>query len=428
MQNVTYLAWADSPQTIDGLGSWSVDSMSLDGASGVELVSLANVTASLVPLLGVAPVLGTNFTDADERTEDKVILSYAFWQERFGAAPDVLGKRLVLGGKARTIIGVMPRGFDFPTRDVRMWLTDHVPQFVERETRGTTVSISMRFTLHNALARLKLGVTSEQAASEAVARGRGHSPVTDICQNPQRRFRRDGVPQITVTPMLDWLVKDVKPALWILVAAAILLFAAASGNVANMQLARATSRQREIAIRSAIGAGGGRLTRQLFVETSIIAIISGAFGLGLTLVLMRVLPTLMPEDFPRVHDIAVDGRVLLVVTALTIAVSVVISLLPVRMARRVNLTSTLAEDGAAPVGQSLRSPAARSRALIITSQVAIAALLLVGAALLSQSFLKLIYIDRGYQPANLLTARITHIAHGLPAALGPLSTKKSSTD
>jgi putative ABC transport system permease protein len=328
-----------------------------------------------------------------------------------------LGQRLTLAGKPRTIVGVMPREFAFPSPETRLWLAERIRSaFLSArdpgprgETRGLTIG------LYNAVARLKPAVTPEQAASEALARTKAVSPILE-----NGGFAAFANPKVAVVPMLEWLVKDVKPALWMLLTAGVLLFAAAIGNVANMQLVRASSRQREIAIRAAIGAGSGRLVRQLFVETSLIAAIGSAIGLGLTSALLRVLPAALPEDFPRAEDIAIDTRVLMVVTSLAIVVSVVIALLPSRMARRVKLTSALAEDGSAPVGQSLRSPAARARALIITGQVAVAAVLLVGAALLAQSFANQIRVDRGYQPASLLTARLTLIGRGLPAGARPI--------
>jgi putative ABC transport system permease protein len=211
----------------------------------------------------------------------------------------------------------------------------------------------------------------------------------------------------------------VKPALWILLAAGGLLFAAAIGTVVNLQLAQATARRREVAIRSAIGAGSGRLARQLFVETLTLSTIGGALGLALTLFLLRLLPVVVPAHFPRVDHVGPDARVFAVVAALTFVVALAIGLLPARMARRVTLTSVLAEDGSAPVGQSLRSPGARSRGLIITAQVAIAAMLLVGGALLSKSFSALMAADRGYEPGNLLTARIGFLGAGLPAGSRP---------
>jgi putative ABC transport system permease protein len=423
ISNRLYHAWSNKPETIEGIGAWNDQPMSLESAAGLELVGAAGVTASLFPLIGVSPALGSHFTEAQERSGDAVILSHGFWQERFGGAPDALGTQLTIGGRPRTIVGVMPRGFEFPDRAVRLWVPERPPQVVHRESKN---SIAITISSHDGLARLKPGVSPHQAASEAAARFMSSMPRLPGPRLPGRKRETDGPGgpmRLTLTPMVDWMVKDVKPALLSLAAAVLLLFAAAIGNVANMQLARAAARQREVAIRSAMGAGGARVFRQLFVETSAIAAIGGGLGLGLTYALMRVLPWLMPEDFPRLQDIAIDGRVVVMATALTMAVSIVIGLMPARLARRVNLTSALAEEGSAPAGTSLRSSSstARSRALIITGQVAIAALLLVGAGLLSHSLWKLVTIDRGYEPSNLLTARLTHAAQGRQAAAARLA-------
>jgi hypothetical protein len=257
--------------------------------------------------------------------------------------------------------------------------------------------------IFNGIARLKPGVTAVQAAAEGSAR---LNAVTGDIRMMATDIFNAGDASITAVPLLDWVVRDVKPALWILLAAGGLLVAAAIGTVVNLQLAQATARRREVAIRSAIGAGTGRLARQLFVETITLSAIGGALGLALTVLLLRVLPALLPSSFPRGGHIGLDARVFATAAALTLVVSLAIGLLPSRMARRLRLTSALAEDGAAPIGQGFRTSGARSRALIITAQVAIAAVLLVGGALLSKSFSALLTADRGYTPDNLLTARI----------------------
>jgi putative ABC transport system permease protein len=414
MSNVLYYQWLEQHDTIAGLGVWEDEPLSHEGPDGPELVPAAKVTASLFPLIGVSPFLGVNFTSENELADDAVMLSYGFWTERFGGQRDAIGQRLTLGGKPRTIVGVMPRGFEFPDREARVWLPNRVPPMIERiDDRGKHgMSVSIAFSSHHGLARLKPGVTPEQAMAEAAARRMAWF------RDFNRKFKamEDArAIKVTLVPMLDWMVKDVKPALWILSAAVILLFVAAIGNVANMQLARATLRQKEVAIRTAVGAGAGRLLRQLLVETSMLSFVGGAIGLTLTAGLLRVLPALIPPDFPRLDDIAIDGRVLGVAAGLSLAVTLVLGLMPARVARRVKVSSALVEDGPTSAAQSLRSPAARSRWLVITGQVAIAALLLIVAGLLGQSLLKLIAIDRGYRPENLLTARIAHFGTRLPA-------------
>ena len=408
LTNVTYRAWADRPQTIDAIAGWRDGELMLAAESGMERVRSAAVTPTMFPMLGASPLIGANFTDEDARAGNTVILSYGFWQERFGGAHDALGKSITLSGRSRAIVGVMPRGFEFPTADARMWTPHEIGPSVMPDGRGRRVDT------FSALARLKPGVTPEQAAGEGAARLNGLAD-KDFDWMLSPLFGTKGPYRVTAVRALDWVVKDVKPALWILLAAGALLFAAAIGTVVNLQLAQATARRREVAVRAAIGAGAGRLARQLFVETTTMAAIGGTCGLGLTVVLLRALPSLLPADFPRVQHVGLDARLLAVSGGLTLAVSLAIGLLPVRLARRVALTSVLAEDGSAPVGQSFRSPGARARSLIIAAQVAIAAVLLVGAALLSTSFTRLLAADRGFTPSNLLTARIGLMTAGLPA-------------
>ena len=409
LTNLTYNAWSDRPQTIDGIAGWRVAEVALLGDSSVDRIPSAIVTPTLFPLLGESPLLGANFTADDARANNTVILSYGFWQERFGGDRAILGKQIALGGRSRTIIGIMPRGFEFPTSETRLWTPfDPGPSVIDSGPRR-----GFRVESFLGLARLKPGVTPDQATAEGSAR---LNAVKDFDRMLEPAIFGVKGASITAVPLLDWVVKDVKLALWILLIAGGLLFAAAIGTVVNLQLAQAISRRREVAIRSAIGAGAGRLARQLFVETMTLATIGGAVGLGLTVLLLRLLPALLPTEFPRLPHIGLDVRVFLVGAALTFAVALAIGLLPARMARRVVLTSVLAEDGSAPLGQGLRVPAARVRGTIIAAQVAIAALLLVGASLLSKSFSSLLDADRGYTPGHLVTARIGFLSAGLPPA------------
>ena len=410
--NISYNVWNNQPQTIDGVAGWREQELSLPGEAGVERIPTTAVTTTLFPLLGESPLLGTNFTPEDASTSNAVILSHGFWQERFGGARDVLGRQITIGGRSRTIVGVMGHGFEFPTSATRLWTPLELgPYYSPTGPRG-----GYMVEIFDGIARLKPGVTAVQAAAEGSARL--NAVTGDIRRMATDIFNAKGA-SITAVPLLDWVVRDVKPALWILLAAGGLLFAAAIGTVVNLQLAQATARRREVAIRSAIGAGTGRLARQLFVETMTLSAIGGALGLALTVLLLRALPALLPSSFPRGDHIGLDARVFASAAGLTLIVSIAIALLPSRMARRLGLTSALAEGGAAPIGQGFRTSGARSRELIITAQVAIAAMLLVGGALLAKSFAALLAADRGYTPDNLLTARIGFLSAGLPEGARP---------
>jgi putative ABC transport system permease protein len=391
--NATYLAWQKSATTIDGLGGWSTSTMPLDNGDSVERVQGARVTPSLFPLLGVSPLIGPGLT-ADDATKNVMVLSHGFWRERFGGATDVVGRSLRIGKDTFTVAGVMPDGFMFPTPDVRFWLSMNVPEPIV-PTGGTTVS------LFEALARLKPGATPAQAAQEAQAAAR---TLGDLGPVIPAVFGSNGPALVAATPLAEAFVGDVRPALAVLLAAVTLLWLAAIGNVASMQMAHAVARRREVAIRAAIGAGRGRLARQLIVENGLLAVIGGALGIGIAAGLLRTLPALLPSDFPRAELIAIDGSVLAFAAALSIAASLVIAVWPSRVATSLNIRSAISIDAGAGAG-SMKG-ALGSRRAISALQVAIAAMLLVGGGLLARSFVNQLTLDRGYDATNVLTARV----------------------
>jgi putative ABC transport system permease protein len=396
LTNATYLGWLEHAKTIDGLGGYGETTAILTGTSGAERVPAANVTASLFPLLGVSPLLGKGFTTAEDELA-VVILSYGFWQERFGGAPDVIGRTLRFSNGTRTIVGVMPDGFMFPTPAARVWLPMHVPRPIGPggPSQGSTV------TLFTAIAKLKAGATAAQAAAEAEGVARA---LPDLGPVIPAVFGSTGEALVTAQPLADAFVGEVRAVLWILLAAVVLLWLAAVGNVASMQMAHAVARRREVAVRAAIGAGTMRLVRQLFVENAVLGILGGAAGVGLTAMLLRALPAFLPSDFPRSETLVMDARVIGVAALLAFAASLVIALLPARLAASLDLRSAIAGDAAASGGW--RQGPARSRQFIIAGQVAIAAILLVGGALLGRSFFNLLRLDRGFDGANVVTARV----------------------
>jgi len=396
LTNATYLAWLEHAKTIDGLAGYGETTAILNGPNGAERVAAANVTATLFPLIGVAPFLGNGFTTAEDELP-VVVLSYGFWQERFGGAPDVIGKTLRFSNATRTVVGVMPDGFMFPPPGGGVGLPRQLPPPVgpAGPSGGTTV------TMFTAIAKLKPGVTVEQVGDEAQRAARA---LPDLGPVIPAVFGSTGEAVVTALPLADALVGDVKSVLWILLAAVVLLWLAAVGNVASMQMAHAVARRREVAVRAAIGAGTLRLVRQLFVENAVLGLLGGAAGVGLTALLLRALPAYLPADFPRSETLAMDGRVVTVAVLLALAASLVIALLPARLAASLDLRSAIAGDAAASGGW--RQGPARSRQLIIAGQVAIAAILLVGGALLGRSFFNLLRLDRGFDGANVVTARV----------------------
>jgi predicted permease len=408
LMNGTFLAWADRPATIDALAGWLRQTRTLTVRGGGEpsRVPVIPLTPSAFAMLSARPLVGRLFA-ADEGARGApgvALLSYGLWQEQFGGRPDVVGEAVQLDDQPYTIVGVMPRTFAFPDREARLWTAWTVPGVIGEKGVLTGVIFS-------AMARLRPGATLAQAAAEATVRARAGPDASVVAM---ALFGAKGPIDVHVTPARDALTADVRPAMLVLLAAVALLLVTATANVASLQLARATTRRRELAVRASLGAGQPRLVRQLLVESAIVGLSGGVAGLGLAVALLRILPSMLPVDFPRLDAVTIDMRVLAFAVAVSLATSVICGMIPAWHLRRLNLVETLAEDGVAPVGGSMRLSIARTRACIMAGQVAVACVLLVGAALLTRSFVALLRADRGYDPVNVLTARLP-----LPAGYAP---------
>lgn len=396
IMNGTYLAWSDAPQTIEGLGGWTDGALTLTGAGDASRMPVTNVTPNLFNLLDARPIRGRLFGPSEGQGDWKyVILSGRLWEQRFGSREDLIGKTIVLDGSPCTVVGIMPPDFQFPTSATQMWL----PMTVAPVDGPNGLK---RGQIFRAIARLKPGVSAQQAAAEATARA---TAAPDAGPVALALFAAKTPIQVTVTDVNEAATAELRPALVVLLLAAVLLFATAVANVANMQLARALSRQRELTIRAALGAGTNRLSRQLLIENGIVGLLGAALGLLLTVAIHRVLPSVLPAGFPRVDAIVIDGRVLMVAAMLAAAAGVVAGALPLFHFRRLDVAHMLADatHGSAGLG---RSRAAAVRLVIVSSQVAVTAVLVIGATLLTRSFLARVHADRGYDPANVLTASV----------------------
>jgi putative ABC transport system permease protein len=395
--NASYLAWRDAPATLESVAGYSTSMVTVTGSGAPERLRVLSATASLFTVLRARPLHGTLFTDADEvQGRDHVmVLTYGLWQRGMGGRSDAVGTTLDLDGDAYRIVGVMPQEFAFPGVDVQACTPMRVPPVLSTDPKAHSIS------LFRAIGRLKPNVTVDQASAEGTARGRA---APDLGMVGTAVFGTQGKPRVAAVPYLAALTADVRPALLVLLAAVVLLFVVAVANVAGMQLARSTTRRREVAIRSALGAGPGRLARQLLTENLLIGLAGGVAGWGLSLALHHLLPRLLAADFPRVSGVLADWRVLVLAIGSSLCASVAFGVLPARLASRLNLVEALVEDSLAPAGGGVRSRVGRMRTAIMTGQIAIAAVLLVGASLLGRSFFALLSVDRGYEPRNLLTA------------------------
>jgi putative ABC transport system permease protein len=398
MTNASYRAWREDAKTLDALGAWSVERVAMAGYAGAPRLTIAAVTPSLFSMLQATPALGRTFVEGDDEPGRGpiVLLSHAMWERAFGARADIVGQTVRFDTTTYTIVGVMPAPFVFPDRE-----TAWIPFYVEPVTAAGKGGFSI--SMFQAIGRLRAGASPEQAATEGTARGR---TVGNIGVVAMAVFGSNGPVIVTAVPMLEALTGDVKPAILTLLAAVALLLVTATANVASLQLARASSRRRELAIRSALGAARARLVRQTLVENLLLGILGGAAGLFLAAIMHRALPSILPAGFPRVSDVALGWPIQAFSVAIAIAAGLGCGVLPaIQMARR-DLVPALNEDARAPIGGGLRTRTARARAMIMSAQVAIACVLLVGAVLLTRSFVRLLDADLGYDASNVLTARL----------------------
>jgi predicted permease len=399
LTNATYLAWREQPGTLDGLAAYSTSAATITVGGDAERVRVGDATASLFAVLGARPAVGNVFTIDDESaTGDRVaVVSYTLWQRRFAGSRDAVGKTFDIDGDRYRVVAAMPAGFEFPNRATQVWVPMHVPPVLSANAGARTVS------LFRGVGRLKLGATTEQASAEGTARGRA-APALGMVGTAV--FGTQGPPRVSAAPYLESVTADIRPALLVLLAAVVLLLTAAVANIAGMQLTRATERRREVAIRTALGARPGRLARQLLTESLLIGLAGGVGGWLLSLGLHGILPRWLPPDFPRTDQILADWRLAAFSIGAAVVVSVLFGSVPAIVSRRLNVVETLVEDSLAPIGTGLRTRLGRLRAVAMTGQVAVATILLVGAALLGRSFLAMQHVDRGYEPRNLLTATL----------------------
>ena len=401
ISNGTYLAWRESPSsTVEEIGGWFSAQSTFRGGGDPERIRVARMTPSAFAVVRARPALGRLFIEDDaggSATTTTVIVSHSFWRERLGAATDAIGRSIHLDDRAYTIVGVMPADFVFPDRETQVW----IPTRIQRVTAAGRKVISV--SIFSALARMRPGVTAEQVAAEATSRARAGD---DLGPAGLALFGSSAAPTIVAVRALDVLTREIRPALGVLLVAVFLLMVTAVGSIAMLQLARAARRRREITIRAALGARTIHLTRQWLAESALAGIAGGLVGVAGAAVLLRLLPAILPADFPRLADVSLDSRAAAWAAGATLLAVLISALVPARQSRRVDLAHSLAEDSVAIFGGAKHSSATRLRAAIMVGQIAVACLLIVGAGLLTRSLMALINVDRGYDPRNVLTAQL----------------------
>src|ERR1700733_7705857 len=366
--------------------------LSLASQGAAKRVSAARVDGDFFRTLISAPELGRAITSDDNRLghEKVVVISHALWQSMFGSAVDVLHRSLLLDGKNYQIVGVMPQGFEYPH-------FSDVP-YGAAQYKTTQVWIPLALTPHeladrdnasaNAIARLRPGVSISQAQAEMAA----IMVRLDKLHDPQ--LRGWGA---LVASFVDSTVGHVRALLWLLLGAVCIVLMIACGNAANLLLARAASRMRELGVRVALGAGRSRIIRQLLTESLLIGLGAGGVGICLAYVFLRVLPHLNPGNIPRLNEASLDIRVLFFTVAVSVLTSVITGILPASAVSRINLTDFLATSSS----RSVAGAHTRVQSTLIVVESALVVVLLAGAGLFIRSYINLVSVDTGFSQSTV---------------------------
>jgi predicted permease len=372
-------------------------------ANSADRVFGAEVMTNALDTLGLHPVAGRFFTanDALSSYDPVVVLSYGYWKQHFAANPAVVGQTLRIDGTSRRVIGVMPAGVRFPYADT---------QFVTPVTfkGGDPIEAWQYFNLR-AFGRLKAGVTPLQAQSELRRLYPQMLPLFPW------RMPDNWAPQTSVVPMLNAEVGDMRPRLVLLFAAVGLILLIACANVANLMLARAAGREREIAIRSALGASGGRLVRQLLSESVVLGATAGLIGLLAAAASLQALVTLMPADTPRLSDVSLHWPVFLFAAAASVVTGVLFGLIPaIRMASP-NLRDSLHSGSRSVAGKAGQF---RVSMMLVMGQIALSVVVITAAGLLLHSLWSLAQVNPGFSSDRIVTAEVSMDANACQAAPG----------
>jgi putative ABC transport system permease protein len=391
--------WRAEQRSFEALALYTSGNANMTGGDEPERVGTTAVSGDFFRVMGVGAARGRALLpeDAELGREPVAVIGHGLWVRRFGADPNVVGRRIEMSGRSIEIVGVMPEGFDFSQRS-EVWAPLQLDVAKEpRDNRSFRV-----------VGRLKNGVTLESARAEMdalTARLSQAYPVTN------------GGWGLRLESLQDSMVGQLRRLLFVLLAAVGLLLLIACANVANLTLVRAASRRREVAVRLALGASRMRVARQMLTESLLLALAGGAAGVGLSVWLTELLVALSPRNTPRLDETSLDARVLLFALGATLLTGLVFGLAPALQASKASLNEALKEGGR---GVAEARGRGRGRGLLVVAEIAISLVLLVGAGLLVKSFLRLQQVNPGFDASHVLTMRVA-----LPGARYPDANKKA---
>ncbi len=390
-----FLDYRDQNSVFEELALYTRGDLELTAGDKSERLSAMQVSSGFFKLLGYEPILGREFLREEEleNRNQVALLSYTLWQHNFNADPDIIGKTVTLSGKPFAIVGVLPQG------------VQHVGGEYNSLPYGDNVAIwypttldpkkAIRFAHYlNAIGRMKPGVSREQVDAD----------LNGIAERLAEQYPKTNKNwRIRINPLYEEIVGGTKKTLWILLGAVAFVLLIACVNVANLMLARASTREREIAVRAALGAGRLRLIGQLLTESLVIAAIGGLCGWLFAVWAIDALSTLAASQIPRLHEINLDYRVVIFSTIATLFTAILFGLAPAWQSSRVNLNDALKEGGRGNIGGARQK---RLRGALVIAEIALSLILLIGAGLLLRSFVKVLQTDPGFKPEGVMTLSI----------------------
>lgn len=383
-----YADWKERSRAFEDVAAYTYGSANVTDAEGPEQVQYSRLTSNMFDVLDAQPALGRTFRpeEGGPGAEPVVVMAHGLWERRYASDPAIVGRAITLDGVQHTVIGVMPPAFNFPFGGVKLWLPTRDDYSADRG--------SLPYQL---IGRLNDGWSADRARTELEG-----IQAELAAQYPQEDGRMSGVSVKPVREALNFAWDIINALFYVLLGAVGFVLLIACANVASLTLARGSSRLREVSVRAAMGARRGRIIRQLLTESLVLAIAGGALGIAMSYGLAGLINPVIPEDLFKIGAISIDRTVLLFSLAVTLATPVAFGLVPALSASRVDLTLGLKEGSKGSGGLAT----SRGRQILVVSQVALAVVLISGAALMLRSFASVQQLDLGFDPARIVTTEV----------------------